>query len=115
LQIFGAGVEEEVDVRVNQARKEGGVAKVNNFGAGGASDFCADFFYDVALDKDFAGGSNAAGVYVEEAGGVEDDGMRLRRGLRLRLRCLPAERRAAERCEREGKYESKNGARREFV
>ena len=36
LQILGAGVEEEMDVRVNQAGEKSGVAKINNFGVGGA-------------------------------------------------------------------------------
>ncbi len=32
LQIFGTGVEEEMDVRVNQAGEKSGVAEINNFG-----------------------------------------------------------------------------------
>jgi hypothetical protein len=98
LQIFGAGMEEEVDVRVNQAREESGVAEIYDFCASWPHDFCTDFFYGVALDEDFAGGGDAAGFYVEEAGGVEDDGVRGCRGLRLRLRCLGVEWSGAEKC-----------------
>jgi hypothetical protein len=58
-------MEEEMDVGVNQAGEERGVAEVHYFCAGWPGDFCADFFYGVALDEDFAGGRDAAGFYVE--------------------------------------------------
>ncbi len=80
LQIFGAGVEEEVDVGVDQAGEQGGVAEVDDFGVRRARDFRADFVDAVALDEDFAGSGDAAGFDVEQARGVEDDGVGRRRG-----------------------------------
>jgi hypothetical protein len=65
-----------VDVRVDKAGKESGAAQVNDFGAGGAGDFRADFGYGVANDQDFAGSNDAAGLDVEQARGVEDDCVR---------------------------------------
>jgi hypothetical protein len=91
-------MEEEVDVRVNQAGEQSGVAEIEDFCAGWPADFRADFFYGVGLDEDFARGDEAAGFYVEKARGVEDDGVRGWRGLRLRLRCLSVEWGAAEEC-----------------
>jgi hypothetical protein len=86
-------MEEEVDVCVNQAGEESGVAEINDFGVGWVWDFRADFSYGVAFDEDFAGGGDATGFYVEQARGVEDDGVSGWRGLRLRLlwRCLRME------------------------
>jgi hypothetical protein len=111
LQIFRAGMEEEVNVGVNQAGEESGVAEVYDFCSGRPADFRADFFYGVALDEDFSGGGDATGFYVEEAGGVEDDEVSGWRGLRLRLRCLGVEWSGTEDCKREGEY----GARCERV
>ena len=111
LHVFRTGMQEEVDVRVNQPGKKSAVSEIDDFCRRRARDFRADFFYDVGLDQDFAGGEEAARFYVQQARGVEDNRMRLRRGWRLRLDCLRAKRRAAEGYERE----SKNGARRELV
>ena len=79
LQIFGAGMEEEVNVGVDEAGEEGGVAEVEDFGVRGPRNFCADFFDEVAVDENFAGGSDAAGFDVEQARGVEDEGTGRRR------------------------------------
>jgi hypothetical protein len=73
LQVFRSGVEEEVDVRVDKAGKKRGVAEFNNFGAGGARDFRADFDYRFARDQNFAGGGDFAGFDVEQSRRVEDD------------------------------------------
>ena len=84
LQIFRAGMKEEMHVRVNQAGEKSGVAEIDHFRSGGVSDFCADFFYGVAFDRGFRRGDDAAGFYVEQACSVEDDQVRAGRRLRLR-------------------------------
>jgi hypothetical protein len=63
-------VEEEVDVGVDETREKSGVTEVDDFGVGGARDFGADFFDEIAFDENFAGSGDAAGFDVEEAGGV---------------------------------------------
>jgi hypothetical protein len=75
LQVFSAGVEEEMDVGVDQAGHKGGVAKVEDDGAAGVFDLRADLADTVADDQDFAGRDHLAGGYVENAGGVEDGGV----------------------------------------
>ena len=96
LQIFGAGMQEEVDVRVDEAGQQGGVAEVDDFRAGWACDFGADFGDGVALDQDFAGSDHFAGFDVEQARGVKNDGVR---GLRrLGLRRLSLKWRGAKNC-----------------
>ncbi len=97
LQIFRAGMEEEMHVRVNQAGEKCRVAEVNHFRCGRPSDFRADFLYGISLDQDFAWGGDAAGFHVEEAGGMEHDGVRRWRGLRLRR--LRVELSVAKECE----------------
>ena len=84
LQVFLAGMEEEVDVRVDEAGEKSGLAEVDYFRCGRTRDFRADFFYGVALDQDFAGGDDAAEFYVEQPRGMEDDRVRSWRGLRWR-------------------------------
>jgi hypothetical protein len=61
LQIFGAGMQEKMDVRVNQAGEQGGVAEVDEFGAVRMRDFVAGFDDEIVLDQDFAGSGDAAG------------------------------------------------------
>ena len=84
LKVFRTGVKEEVDMRIDKAGKKSGVAQVNDFGAGGAGDFRADFGYGVSRDQDFAWGCDVAGFHVEQARCVEDDCVRawLSMGLR---------------------------------
>jgi hypothetical protein len=74
LQIFGAGMQEKMDVRVNQAGEQSGVAEVDEFGAVRMRHFVAGFDDEIVLDQNFAGSGDAAGFYVEQARGVEDDG-----------------------------------------
>ena len=81
LQIFRAGMEEEVDVRVDEAGEQGGVAEVDDFRACGR-DFGADFF-DASPWMRISPGGDAAGLDVEQAGGVQDDRMHGGRGLLL--------------------------------
>src|SRR5271155_532058 len=97
-------MQEQVNVRINQAGEKSGIAEVNDLRIGWLGYFCADFFYYVAFDEDFAGSGDAAGFDVEQAGGVEDDGVPVGRGLRLWLRlcCLRLERRGEENRESEG-------------
>ena len=72
LRGFVAGMQEEMDVGVDEAGHQGGVTEVDDFcvrgmrnaGAGGANAF--------ALDEDFAGRDEAAVLDVEQVGGVEN-------------------------------------------
>ena len=81
-------MQEKVDVGVYEAGEQGGVTEIDEFGGVRVIHFCADFYDQAALDQDFAGGGHAAGFYVEQARGVEDDGARSWRGRGLRLICL---------------------------
>jgi hypothetical protein len=84
LKVFRAGMKEQVDVRVDKAGKKCGVTEVNDFGAGRARDFRADFNYGVARDKNFAGGGDMPGFDIEKARGVKDDCVRACGSLGLR-------------------------------
>ena len=68
LQIFRAGMEKEMDVRVNQAGHERDVAEVNYFRAARMRDGCANFGDARSLDKNFAGRDNFAGLDIEVDG-----------------------------------------------
>ena len=87
LQIFGAGMQEKVDVRVDEAGEESGVAEVDEFGLVWAGHMRADFHDEAALHQNFAGGRDASSFYVEQARGVQHDCLRLRRG-GARVICL---------------------------
>ena len=63
LQIFGAGMEEQVDVHVNYLRSRW------------MRDGCADFGDAFALDEDFTGRDEATGFDIEKARGVKDCGV----------------------------------------
>ena len=81
LKIFGSGVEEEMDVGVDQPRHQRGIAKIDGLrscrvGYGGAG---GDNL--LSFDQDFSGGKNAAGFDVEQARGMENDGVRRSRSL----------------------------------
>ena len=73
LQIFSAGMKEEMHVGVDEAGEQSGVAEVDEFGVGRVRDGCADGGDAFAFDKDFAGLEKVAGVDLKEASGVEDD------------------------------------------
>ena len=59
---------------VDKARHESRIAEVDSFRAGGMRDVRADFGDAFALYENFAWGEDFAGLDVEEAGGVENDG-----------------------------------------
>jgi hypothetical protein len=75
LQIFGAGMEEQVDVHVNQAGHQRGVAEINYLRSRWMRDGCADFGDAFALDEDFTGRDDATGFDIEKARGVKDCGV----------------------------------------
>src|SRR5665213_255013 len=83
LEVFGAGVQKQVDVGVDETGHEGGVAEVDDLRAGWVRDVRADFADAVAFDEDFSGSNNLAGGDVEGARGVEDGDL-LRRTAFLR-------------------------------
>ena len=85
LEGLVAGVEEEVDVGVDETGHQGGGAEVDDGGVCGMGDVLADFGDAVAGDEDFAGRDELAGGDVEQVRGVEDCGFRLDFLLR---RCL---------------------------
>jgi hypothetical protein len=67
-------MEKEVDVDVDEAGHEGGVAEVDDFSSGRMFDGGARGSDAIAFDEDLAWGDDLAGFDIEEAGGVEDDG-----------------------------------------
>ena len=76
LQILGAGMQEKMHMRVDQARHQGGVAKIDHFGARGMLHAAADGGDALAFDQDFAGADDLAGFHVQQPRGVKDDRMR---------------------------------------
>ena len=74
LEGLVAGVEEEVDVGVDETRHQGCGAEVDGLGSRGVGDVLADLGDAVAGDEDFAGGDELAGGDVEQVSGVEDCG-----------------------------------------
>ena len=74
LQIFRAGMEEEMDVGVDEAGEQRCVAEVDDVCALRMIDGSADGADAVALDENLAGAEEDAGVNLKQAGGVEDDG-----------------------------------------
>jgi len=79
LQIFSAGMKEEMDVGVDEAGEQRCVAEVDEACVLRVIDGGADGADAVALDENFAGAEEDAGVNLKQAGGVENDG----RGCRL--------------------------------
>jgi hypothetical protein len=71
-------MQEEMHVGVDQAGEQRDVAEVDDFGALRMVDRCADGANAVAFDQDFAGLEEGAGVDLEQARGVEDDGRSVR-------------------------------------
>ena len=59
LQIFGAGMQEQVHVGVDQAGQQSGVAEIDDLRAGRMRDRRADGGDAVALDQNFAGRGDA--------------------------------------------------------
>jgi hypothetical protein len=87
-------MQEEMDVGIDQAGKQGAVAEVDDSGALGMIDRGADGANAIAFDKNFAGPEQGSGINLEQARGVEDDG----RGGRL---CVNGGRHDGERCAKE--------------
>jgi hypothetical protein len=73
LQIFGAGMKEEVDVGVDQARHQRGVAKVDGLRSGGVGHGGAGGNNLVPLHQDLSRRNNASGFDIEQARGMEND------------------------------------------
>ena len=80
LQVFRAGVKEKMDVSVDQAGEQGAVAEVDNIGSGGMLDRGSDLEDAVALNQNFGGRDDLAGLHAEQTGGVENDGGLISRG-----------------------------------
>ncbi len=81
LQIFGSGVEEEMDVGVDQSGHQRGIAKIDGLRSSRVSYRGAGGDNLLPFDQDFSGGKDAAGFDVEQARGMENDGMRRSRSL----------------------------------
>ncbi len=88
LQVFRAGMQKKMHMRVDQAGKQCGVAKIDHFGIRRMFHGCAGSHDALAFDQNFAGADDVAGLHVEQARGVQDDRMRgTRRGRNiLRIR-----------------------------
>jgi hypothetical protein len=66
-------MQEEVNVRVDEAGEQRGVAEVDDRCALRMANGCANLANAVAFDKDFAGTEQGTGVDLKQAGRVEDD------------------------------------------
>jgi hypothetical protein len=67
-------MQEEMDVHVDQARKQRGIAEVDDLCTLRMIDRSADGADAVAFDQDFAGLKECARVDLEQSRGVENDG-----------------------------------------
>ncbi len=76
LQIFRAGMQEQMDMRVDQAGEQRAVAKIDDLRARGMGDGRAHFDDAFAAHQHFAGRDNAAGFDIDQARGVKYDGAR---------------------------------------
>ena len=74
LQVFRAGMEEEMDMGVDEAGEQSRVAEVDDLGVLRVIDGCAYSADAVALNENFAGAEEDAGINLKQACGVEDDG-----------------------------------------
>jgi hypothetical protein len=77
-------MEKEMYVGIDQTRHEGCVAEVDGLHPGGVSYGGAGGNNFSALNQDLTGSENTACFYIEQARGMENDG--LRRGQSLRRR-----------------------------
>src|ERR1700722_3273000 len=88
LQIFRAGMQEKVDVRVDEAGQQSGVAEIDELRFVRVRHMRADFHDEFALNQNFAGRDGATGFDVEQVCSVKDNGTRRGSGLgyvRLRM------------------------------
>ena len=74
LQVFRAGMQEEMNVRVDEAGQQGCVAEVDDLCTLRMLDGLADGANALALNQNFAGLEDDASIDLEQAGRVEDDG-----------------------------------------
>ena len=82
LQIFSSGMEEEMDVGIDQAGHQGGVAQIDGLGSSGMVDGGAGGDDLLPFDQHLSGGKHAAGFDVEQARGMENDRVRCGGSLR---------------------------------
>jgi hypothetical protein len=76
-------MQEKMYMRIDQAGKQSGVTEIYKLGLLWVHHLGANFHDEVALDQDFAGRHGAARFDVEQPRGVQHDGMRSSRSLRL--------------------------------
>ncbi|MGC2802115.1 MAG: hypothetical protein WCA41_09780, partial [Candidatus Acidiferrum sp.] len=79
LQIFGARMEKKMNVSIDEARQESGVAEVHDFSALWMLHGGTDFDDAGALDKDFSRRDYFASFNLEEARGVQNNDVLRRR------------------------------------
>ena len=81
LKIFRSGMEEEMHVGVDQAGHQRRVAQIDGLRSGGMGDGRAGGNDLLSFDQDLPGGKHAAAFDIEQARGMENDGVRWRRSL----------------------------------
>jgi hypothetical protein len=86
LQIFGAGMQEKVNVRVDEAGQQSGVAEIDERRFVRVRHMRADFHDEFALNQNFAGRDGAAGFDVKQVRRVKNNSARRGRRLFVRLR-----------------------------
>ena len=62
MQIFSAGVKKKMDMRVDEAGEQGGIAEVNDAGSLRMLDGCADGEDALALDENLARLEEGSGI-----------------------------------------------------
>jgi len=75
LQIFGSGMEEEMHMGVYQAGHQGRVTQIDGLGSRGMGDGGAGGNDLLSLHQDFPGGKHAAALDIEQARGMENNGV----------------------------------------
>jgi hypothetical protein len=73
LQVLSAGVQEKMNMGIDQSWEQCGVAEVDDSGAQRMIHRYSRRANAVTLDKDLAGLEKCAGVNLEKAGSVEHD------------------------------------------
>ncbi|MFZ0644542.1 MAG: hypothetical protein WAM25_15395, partial [Candidatus Acidiferrales bacterium] len=70
LEIFGARVQEQMHMRINEAGEQSGVAKIDDLSAGRARNLGPDFFDYITLDENLTRCSDVSRSNVEQTRSV---------------------------------------------
>ena len=89
LQVLGSGMEEKMDVDVDEPGHQSCRAQIDHRGAPGMGDRGTSFNNAIAAHQHLAGADEGAMFHIEDVGGMEHDGIASRNGGgRLSLECI---------------------------